>query len=551
MKDEDKTKEQLINELAVLRQRITELEAVEAEHKRVEEALHESEERHRSLVNDALDSSAVGMFILDSNFKVVWVNRSLEHYFGLRTGEVIGKDKRQLIEERIKDIFEDSEVFAQKVLDAYENNTYIENFECHVLPDGEREERWLEHWSQPIRTGLYAGGRIEHYTDITERKRAEERERQLQQELNLASRLACVGELASGVAHEINNPLTAVLGFSQMLAGRDVPEDMKEKLEIISDNAQRVAKIVRNLLTFARQHKPGTTYADINSIISGVLDMRAYEMRVHNIKVTTSLAHDLPSTMADVSHLQQVFLNIMLNAEQAMVEAHKEGNLVIKTEQKNNSIRISFKDDGPGIASENLSRVFDPFFSTKAIGEGTGLGLSVSYGIIKEHKGRIYAKSKLGKGATFIVELPIVAKVQQVESAETAVEEPRRASRARIMVVDDEPAICQFLSQVLSEEGHNVETINNASAALERLKCERYSLILLDIRMKGMDGIELYRHMGKIAPSLQRRVIFITGDTLTSNTRSFLDRTKARYIAKPFDAERLKKEINQRLIEGM
>jgi len=142
-----------------------------------------------------------------------------------------------------------------------------------------------------------------------------------------------------------------------------------------------------------------------------------------------------------------------------------------------------------------------------------------------------------------------VAKVQQVESAETAVEEPRRASSARIMVVDDEPAICQFLSQVLSEEGHNVETINNASAALERLKCERYSLILLDIRMKGMDGIELYRHMGKIAPSLQRRVIFITGDTMTPDTRDFLDTTKARYISKPFDAEQLKKDINQILIE--
>ena len=142
----------------------------------------------------------------------------------------------------------------------------------------------------------------------------------------------------------------------------------------------------------------------------------------------------------------------------------------------------------------------------------------------------------------------IVAEVQQLESDETAVEEPRRANRARIMVVDDEPAICQFLSQVLTQEGHNVETIDNASAALERLKCERYSLILLDIRMKGMDGIELYRHMGKIAPSLQRRVLFTTGDTMTSDTQSFLDKTKVRYISKPFDIEQLKNKINQILI---
>jgi PAS domain S-box-containing protein len=138
------------------------------------QALRESEERYRSLTNDVLDSSEVGVFILDSDFRVVWVNQSLEHYFGLRRDEVVGKDKRQLIHERIKDIFEDTESFTEKVLATYDNNTYIENFECHVLPDSKRKERWLEHWSQPIRSGLYAGGRIEYYYDITKRKRAEE-----------------------------------------------------------------------------------------------------------------------------------------------------------------------------------------------------------------------------------------------------------------------------------------------------------------------------------------------------------------------------------------
>jgi PAS domain S-box-containing protein len=144
------------------------------ERKRAEEALRESEERYRSLTDDVLDSSAVGIFILDSDFRVVWVNQALERYFGLRRDEIVGKDKRQLIRERIADIFEDPESFAENVLATYDDNTYIENFECHVLPDGEREERWLEHWSQPIRSGLYAGGRIEHYTDITERVRTEE-----------------------------------------------------------------------------------------------------------------------------------------------------------------------------------------------------------------------------------------------------------------------------------------------------------------------------------------------------------------------------------------
>ncbi|MFQ6136849.1 MAG: PAS domain-containing protein [Candidatus Hydrothermarchaeales archaeon] len=153
---------------------ITEVIIDITERKKMEEAVRESEERYRSLINDVLDTSAVGIFILDADFRVVWVNKALQRYFGLLSDKVIGKDKRQLIRERIKDIFEDPETFAEKLLATYDTNTYIEHFECHVLPDSDREERWLEHWSQPIRSGLYVGGRIEHYTDITERKKAEE-----------------------------------------------------------------------------------------------------------------------------------------------------------------------------------------------------------------------------------------------------------------------------------------------------------------------------------------------------------------------------------------
>ncbi|MBW2345277.1 MAG: PAS domain-containing protein, partial [Deltaproteobacteria bacterium] len=170
MKDQDKTKEQLINELAELRQVITLLEESETEHSRSVQALQKSVKRYRSLTGDVLDSSRVGIFVLDSDFKVVMINNGLELYFGLQRENVVGKDKRRLIEKRIKNIFEDPESFSEKVLATYDNNTYIENFECHVLAEGEREERWLEHWSQPVISGIYAGGRIEQYTDITLRK---------------------------------------------------------------------------------------------------------------------------------------------------------------------------------------------------------------------------------------------------------------------------------------------------------------------------------------------------------------------------------------------
>lgn len=242
-----------------------------------------------------------------------------------------------------------------------------------------------------------------------ERKRAEERERQLQLQLDLSRRLASVGVMVSGVAHEINNPLANVIGFAELLMQKDIPEDAKEVVKVISDNAQRIDGIVEGLLTFAQQQKLERTYVNVNEIIQATLAMRGYWLETSNIKVTTQLAPELPRTMADESQLRHVFLNLIINAETEMKSAHGRGHLLIKTERIENAIQISFADDGPGIAEENLWRLFVPFFTTREVGKGTGLGLSICYGIVAQHGGRIYAKSELGKGATFIVELPMVA----------------------------------------------------------------------------------------------------------------------------------------------
>ena len=236
--------------------------------------------------------------------------------------------------------------------------------------------------------------------DISERKRMEER-------LIVTDRLASIGELASGIAHELNNPLTGVIGFSDLLLARDLPDDVKEDVKIINSEAKRTAGVVRNLLTFARKHPETKEPLDINSSIEKVLELRAYEQKVNNIKVNTRFDPDLPEVMANGFELQQVFLNITINAEYFMIEAHGRGTFTITTERIDDIVRASFADDGPGIAKENLGHLFDPFFTTKEVGKGTGLGLSISYGIITEHGGRIYAESKLGKGATFVIELPI------------------------------------------------------------------------------------------------------------------------------------------------
>jgi CheY-like chemotaxis protein len=201
---------------------------------------------------------------------------------------------------------------------------------------------------------------------------------------------------------------------------------------------------------------------------------------------SATLAHLLRSKFLPLSYVPE--RPVRLNGELLRYRAS-----LVKTEAADNTIRISFKDNGPGIAPENLDRIFDPFFTTREAGQGTGLGLSICHGIISEHKGRIYAESKLGRGATFIVELPIIAEEKQPGLVEPASDESVEVTGAKILVVDDELATLQLLSQILSSEGYEVETVNNATDALERIKGERYSLILLDIKMPGRSGMELYR----------------------------------------------------------
>jgi len=359
----------------------------------------------------------------------------------------------------------------------------------------------------------------------------------------MASRLASVGEMASGIAHEINNPLTGVIGFAHLLRERNLPKDTKKSVEIIYESAQRVSDIVTRLLTFSRQQKPSRNRVNINDILKNTLALRDYAMMTENIEITTRLAKDLPWTIADAGQLQQVFLNIIINAEMEMKLANGGGKLSVKTGVVNKTIRISFKDNGPGIAEENLRRIFDPFFTTREAGKGTGLGLSLCHAIVAEHNGQIYARSKPTRGATFVVELPILNGGKQTEPVELAAHHPESTSQARILVVDDEPAVRQFLGEMLTSEGHEVETVDNSEDAMTMISNNEYTHILLDIKLPGMSGVELYKKIEKRDRSFANKVIFITGDVMGIDTNDFLSKNKVRYIAKPFDIQKLKKQI--------
>ena len=516
------------------------------ERKQAEEALRDSESKFRGIVEQSYD----GIILTDEQGTIIEWNQSEEQITGVKRADAVGRPFWDVMaglapgEVATPELFEQAKVRFSELLKTG-RASWLSRVQEATIQRTDGTRCVVEELVFPIKKdkGLVIGAICR---DVTEQKEAETERRELEQKAQLASRLATVGEMASGISHEINNPLTGVIGYAQLLMQRqDIPEEAKKDLKVINDGGQRVAGIVNKMLTFARQHKPQRDYVSINDLIANTLDLRAYELKTHNIELITHLDPELPATIADGGQLQQVFLNLIINAETEMDLAHGKGKLSIKTEKIDDTIRISFKDDGSGIAKENMDKIFNPFFTTREVGEGTGLGLSMCHGIIAEHNGRIYAESKLGKGATFVVELPIVTKPEQLELAEPEVEEAEEAAQARILVVDDEPTVLSLVSRVLTGEGHEVETIDNADDALEMIESKRYRLILLDIKMPGMSGTELYKRIHKIAPSLARRIVFITGDVIGARITAFLSSTKAHYIMKPFDAEQLKRAVNR------
>jgi PAS domain S-box-containing protein len=383
--------------------------------------------------------------------------------------------------------------------------------------------------------------------DTTERERAEEEGRRLREKAEVSSRLAAIGEMAAGIAHEINNPLTGVVGFSQLLAERkDVPASIRKELRIIVDGSNRVRDIVRRTLTMARRPEHAKTGTNMNELIGAALDLRRYVLSTANIEVIRHLDPDLPRVFVDPGEMQQVLLNLIVNAEYAMKKAHGRGTLTITSEGRGDHIRISLKDDGTGMDEEVKAKLFHPFFTTKGVGEGTGLGLGLSRAMVMEHGGTIEAESQSGQGATFVITLPVTQPPEETAAGRAVAipAEAKRGQTARILMVDDEEAIRLLVSTVLSESQCVVDATGDTEEALARLENAAYDVILMDIRMPGMSGIELYaRAIGK-RPELAGKFIFMTGDSSDRTTRTFLDENKLTFLAKPFDIQTLLERVN-------
>jgi CheY-like chemotaxis protein len=289
---------------------------------------------------------------------------------------------------------------------------------------------------------------------------------------------------------------------------------------------------------------------DINQVVRETLALRAYEQSVSNVTVIDALAAGLPQVFADGHQLQQVLLNLVINAEQAMLSAHGRGILVVRSWQdaEQESVSLEINDDGPGVPAELQPKIFDPFFTTKEVGKGTGLGLTVAYAIVQEHGGRIRLETRPSSGASFYVELPVTGSAL----ANPPVSNPRNAveavAGASILLVEDETALASAVIDALRDAGYLVERAANGEVALDLVNAHAFDLVICDLKMPRLDGKALYRAVSDAFPELARRFVFVTGDVAGTDAEDFLEESGCRWLAKPFRLADLLKTVRDGLM---
>jgi signal transduction histidine kinase len=402
-------------------------------------------------------------------------------------------------------------------------------------PSDGAARRYLVASAAPLAGSPEGSAAVVIVRDVTE-------ERLMQERLLQSEKMVSVGQLVSGVAHELNNPLTGIMGFAQLLQANELDSRTLDGLQTIYSEAERASKIVQNLLSFARRKRADKELSDLNALLERVLELRNYDLTVKSIEVVRELDPKLPKTMVDPDQIQQVFLNLIINAEHSMISAHGKGTLTVRSLQKGDHLQVSLSDDGPGIEEATLRRIFDPFFTTKQAGEGTGLGLTISYGIIDEHGGRIWAESQPGRGTTFTIELPIVHGAGRTPD-KPAAERETSVDGVSVLVVDDEESIRRLLTGILEMDGHRIDTAANGEEALDKIAGHSYDVVITDIKMPDMDGPSLYRRLVRLDPVLAAHTIFITGDTVNPDTRRFLDDVANPCLSKPFRVRQVRDTI--------
>lgn len=353
-----------------------------------------------------------------------------------------------------------------------------------------------------------------------------------QEQLLQSEKMSAVGQLISGVAHELNNPLTAILGYSQLLENEELAARARDFVQKLYRQAQRTHKIVQNLLSFSRQRKPQKTPVDFRRVLEETLALRDYDLKLNNITVERDFQSPLPSVTADAHQIEQVFLNIINNSVDAMLEAARGGTLRVRVFAEDGKVCAEFHDTGPGI--RDPKRIFDPFYTTKGVGKGTGLGLSICYGIVKEHSGEILASNHADRGAVISVRVPVAVGAPEPE---VKARSPRKqALQGRILVVDDEEAVLDFEAEVLRGAGAEVDALATGEQAIAALQAHSYDAVIIDGKMPGgWSGVDIYLWVAENRPGLERCILFAISNFGDNDIRQFIEERKVPCIVKPFE----------------
>jgi len=402
-------------------------------------------------------------------------------------------------------------------------------------------------------------GRVEVYRDLTAH-------RVFQSKLLQTEKLAELGQMVTGIAHELSSPLTSILGYAQrLLLRRDPAGDSHEARQIFQE-AERASAILRQLLLSARESRPERRRVSLNQVVSRALELQRFNAAAKNIRLQLDLDPVLPFVQGDAGQLQQVLMNLIANARHAIDEQGKGGVIRIKTKRiAEKRVLLEISDDGPGIPQAIQARIFDPFFTTKPAGVGTGLGLAIVLGIVGEHGGKLHFTSNLGQGTVFSIEFPAAAAVeislpatgggspprtrfQQLpppESLETGHAGATLGAWAgtRVLVLEDEPTVARLIADVLEDEGLRVDVLLDSREALDRAAHEQYALAICDMKMPKLDGEQFYQALAHAKNPLRDRFLFVTGDVLAAHTREFLQRNHLPHVAKPFRVEELTEKI--------
>ncbi|HEX9428732.1 MAG TPA: response regulator [Candidatus Polarisedimenticolia bacterium] len=378
-------------------------------------------------------------------------------------------------------------------------------------------------------------------------KELEARLRQIeetQEEMIQNEKMLALGNLLSGVAHELNNPLCGVMGYAQLLQQTNTDPKTRKGVDVIVREAERAATIVNHLLTFARREKAQKKPLGLNGVVLKTIERKAYDLKVSRVGVRADLDPKLPLIMGDFHQMQVVFGNLVNNAQQAMFETNGRGTLTITSRPQGERIVVTLSDDGPGVPAENLRRVFDPFFTTREVGKGVGLGLSVCYAIVRDHGGTIRAMpNPEGQGATIVLEIP-AARPEELEESGRAAEESRsagqRLSGARILVADSEGHVQDLLVELLSGMGYRVDTADSGDAALAKIRSAEYDGLIADYALARLNGRSLLEMLRAEKPGLTRRVIFLASDAENPTLVEFASAAGVMLIGKPFDLDTLR-----------